>query len=134
MVNYRMRGITAALAVALMSASEPAAAAALIEPILKADVDVSTASAKDKKGKPPIEFKLGYRKAEGSHERDVIGVGVGMKEGKPLEMALWGAAGAVAGSLGGPFGAAVGGAVGVVAGLVYSHFFPPPADAKKKKR
>lgn len=54
-----------------------------------------------------------------------VGVGVGLKEGKPLQMMLWSGAGAVVGSFAGPPGAVIGAAAGAVAGLLVSIFIVP---------
>jgi len=89
---------------------------------LKADVGVSTKAA----DKGPIEFKLSFEPGDGVRVPKHIGVRAKLAEGKPLQMMLWGGAGAVVGTLAGPFGAAVGGAAGVVAGLLFSIFVQPP--------
>lgn len=70
---------------------------------------------------------IGFIKGEGSHGRGSVGVSVGMKEGKPLQMSLWGSGGAVVGSIAGPLGAAVGGGAGLLAGYLFSRFVQPPA-------
>ncbi|MBI3554423.1 MAG: hypothetical protein HY077_18155 [Elusimicrobia bacterium] len=59
----------------------------------------------------------------------------GLKEGKPLEMAVWGGGGAVAGSLAGPLGALIGAGAGALCGLLYSvivvpHNGPPAEELK----
>lgn len=111
--------------VVLLACAGPAAAAG----DLTGGVVVSSAAAV---GKPaPIEWKLGYRSPEGSRERGSVGVGAGLPEGKRLECALWGGAGAVAGSIAGPLGAAVGGGLGLLAGLVVAHFFAPRTAAAR---
>lgn len=76
------------------------------------------------------KIDIGFIKGQGSHGRDSVGVGVGMKEGKPLQMGLWGSGGAVVGCLAGPAGAAIGGGVGLLAGYLFSRFIqsPPPNE------
>jgi hypothetical protein len=89
------------------------------------DVSVSTRTAKP----PPIEFRLDQRPIEASEGgrggRAGLGVSIGLKEGKPLEVLVWGSGGAVAGSLAGPPGALIGGAAGALCGLIYSKFVVP---------
>jgi hypothetical protein len=116
------RRFAALLSAALAATPASAAGAA---PNLTARVEVSSAAVKP----PPIDFNFGYRKAEGAHERGSVGVGAGMKEGKPLEILYWGGAGAVAGSLAGPLGTVVGAAAGAVTGLLVSLFAAPRAAA-----
>jgi hypothetical protein len=84
-------------------------AAALARPCsadLIADVAVSTASASPRR-------------------RSSAGTGAGLKEGKPLEVMLWGGGGAIAGSLAGPLGTIVGAGTGALCGLLYSVFIVP---------
>lgn len=73
---------------------------------------------------PPL-MRLGHQPAVTPSGKASIGVGVGLSEGKPLEMLLWGGSGAIVGSMAGPLGAAVGGAAGAAIGLLYSVFVVP---------
>lgn len=70
-------------------------------------------------------MRLGLQPAATPTGRASVGAGVGLSEGKPLEMLLWGGSGAIVGSMAGPVGAAVGGAAGAVVGLLYSVFVVP---------
>ncbi|OGS01764.1 MAG: hypothetical protein A2V88_12560 [Elusimicrobia bacterium RBG_16_66_12] len=92
-------------------------------PALTADIPVSSAPVRSRA--EPFTFQFGFQKGIGSRDRSSIGVGSGLKDGKPLELALWGGGGAVAGSIAGPAGAVVGAAVGAVVGLVVAVFAVP---------
>lgn len=107
----------------LLAAALAAPCAAADPTGLKADVAVSTAA-------PPISWHLGYEPAavpaeDGSGEGGSVGVGAGISEGKPLEMLLWGGAGAMAGAVTGPVGAGIGAAAGALIGLAVSLFASP---------
>ena len=52
-------------------------------------------------------------------------VGAGISEGKPLQVMVWGGAGAIVGSMAGPLGTVVGAATGSVFGLIVSIFIIP---------
>lgn len=54
-----------------------------------------------------------------------LGTSVGLAEGKPLEVMVWGGAGAIVGSTVGPLGTVVGAAAGSVFGLLFSMFVVP---------
>lgn len=99
--------------------------AAAAPPSLTADLSVSSSTAKPS----PLVFDLGYHHAPAPGQRGSVGASGGLAEGKPLEVAYWGGAGAVAGSVAGPFGALVGGAAGAVVGLLVSVFASPKAAA-----
>jgi hypothetical protein len=102
----------------LLAAAMIAPTPSFAEAPLTADISVSSRPAR---GKPePIRFDFGYHKAPSESQRASIGTSGGMKEGKKLEMLMWGSGGAVVGSLAGPPGALIGGAVGALCGLVYS--------------
>ncbi len=91
------------------------------------DLAVSTPMAP---GRAPAPLKFdapGPRPRSGARG---VGVAVGLSEGKPLEVMVWGTSGAVAGSLAGPLGTIVGAGVGAVCGLVYSVFFVPRMSAE----
>lgn len=92
---------------------------------------LSTGTASEKK---PLAVELGLQKAQGSGGTATVGVGVGLEEGKPLEMLLWGSGGAVAGSFAGPLGAAAGGAAGMLAGLFVAVFIVPHNGPEEKRR
>lgn len=57
--------------------------------------------------------------------RVAVGTSAGLSEGKPLEVMVWGGAGAVVGSLAGPMGTVVGAAAGAAFGLAFSVFVVP---------
>ena len=100
-------------------------------PALTSNVAVSSPSARS--GSEPFTFKFGFQKGAGVEGRSSLGAGGGIKEGKPLEMALWGGGGAVAGSMTGPVGAMIGAAAGMVAGWIVATFVVPkngPTPAK----
>lgn len=61
----------------------------------------------------------------GPQGRTAVGVGVGLAEGKPLQVMVWGGAGAIVGSMAGPLGTVVGAAAGSVTGLLFSLFAVP---------
>jgi len=92
-------------------------------PALIADVVVSSAAAPSTLA--PITFRLDSRPGAGPKGRHSVGVKAGLGEGKPLEMAVWGGAGAIAGSLAGPAGAVIGAGAGALCGLLYSVFIVP---------
>ncbi len=92
-------------------------------PALIADVAVSSAAAASKPA--PLDIHFGIRVADGPHKRVSIGVMAGMKEGKPLEVMVWGGGGAIAGSLAGPLGTIIGAGTGALCGLLYSIFIVP---------
>ena len=50
--------------------------------------------------------------------------GGGIKEGRPLEVLLWGGGGAIVGSLAGPVGTVIGAAVGSLIGLAVGTVMP----------
>lgn len=100
-----------------LSAAALSAALALPASAAEPLIDASTAAAS---APAPILFDLGYHKAAGERGRGSIGASGGLSEGKPLETALWGGAGAMAGSVAGPIGIAVGAAVGSILGLIVS--------------
>ncbi|MBI5596567.1 MAG: hypothetical protein HY928_10805 [Elusimicrobia bacterium] len=90
----------------------------------RAAVTVTASSSPIHVDAPPL-MRLGAQPAATPTGRASVGVGMGLSEGKPLEMLLWGGSGAVVGSMAGPLGAAVGGAAGAVVGLLYSVFVVP---------
>ena len=53
------------------------------------------------------------------------GAGLRLAEGKPLQVMVWGGAGAIVGSMAGPAGTVVGAAAGSVFGLLVSLFVVP---------
>ena len=83
-----------------------------------ADVTVSSVAASKAS---PITFKLDST----NEDRSSVGVSVGIKEGKPLEVLLWSSGGAIAGSLAGPAGAIIGAGAGALCGLLYSIIVVP---------
>jgi hypothetical protein len=107
------------IVVAVLFASPFCAAAS--PPSLTADLSVSSSTAKPQ----PLVFDLGYHHAPAPGQRGSVGASGGLAEGKPLEVAYWGGAGAIAGALAGPFGAVVGAAAGSVVGLLVSIFHHP---------
>ena len=80
----------------------------------------------ERKSTKPFEFGF-----ETSGGRTSVGVGGGLAEGKPLEVAIWGGGGAIAGSLAGPLGAIVGAGAGALCGLLYSVFVVPHNGPEK---
>lgn len=74
--------------------------------------------------KPPVKVGL---LPGGPQKRAAVGAGVGLSEGKPLQVMVWGGAGAVVGSTVGPLGTVVGAAAGSVFGLLFSVFVVPRA-------
>jgi hypothetical protein len=81
---------------------------------------------------PPFEFNFGT-----AGGRTSAGVGVGLAEGKPLEVMIWGGGGAIAGAMVGPVGAIVGAGAGALLGLLYSVFVVPhngPGKDEKARR
>jgi hypothetical protein len=54
-----------------------------------------------------------------------VGTSIGLSEGKPLQVMVWGGAGAIVGSMAGPMGTVVGAAAGAAFGLVFSAFIVP---------
>jgi hypothetical protein len=56
--------------------------------------------------------------SSGQNQGVRAGSGVGIREGMPLEMLLWGGGGAIVGSIGGPVGAVIGGSIGSLIGAV----------------
>ncbi|TPW19983.1 MAG: hypothetical protein FD126_2141 [Elusimicrobia bacterium] len=54
-----------------------------------------------------------------------VRVGAGISEGKPLQVMVWGGAGAIVGSIAGPAGTVVGAAAGSAFGLLFSMFVVP---------
>lgn len=86
------------------------------------DVLVSSGAAQ---GGKPLPFRLVFKEGAAPKGAATIGIGVGMKEGKPLEMLLWSGAGAVTGSIAGPMGTIVGAAAGAALGLLISVFVVP---------
>lgn len=82
------------------------------------DLSVSSATAREN-----VSLKLGLQRTPRGAAG--VGVGVGLEEGKPLQMLLWSGAGAVAGSFAGPPGAIIGAAAGAVTGLLISIFVVP---------
>lgn len=63
----------------------------------------------------------------GPQRRAAVGAGVGLSEGKPLQVMVWSGAGAIVGSTVGPLGTVVGAAAGSVFGLLFSIFAAPRA-------
>lgn len=63
----------------------------------------------------------------GPQKRAAVGAGVGLPEGKPLQVMVWGGTGAIVGSTVGPLGTVVGAAAGSVFGLLFSVFVVPRA-------
>lgn len=105
---------------------------------LKPEVVVSSPAVKSKNEEFSFraDFLRSQSRGAGPASIPTVGIGAGIAEGKPLEMALWGAGGAVAGSLAGPGGAIIGAATGVTLGLLYSVFIVPhngPAPARAKR-
>lgn len=90
----------------------------------RAAVTVTSSSSPLHVDVPPL-MRLGVQPAATPTGRASLGASVGLAEGKPLEMLIWGGSGAVVGSMAGPVGAAVGGAAGAVVGLLYSVFVVP---------
>jgi len=83
-----------------------------------------------KTAKPqPLEF--GFQKSDG---RTSAGVGIGLAEGKPLEVMVWGGGGALAGAVAGPLGAIVGAGAGTLLGLLYSVFVVPHNGPGKEEK
>ncbi len=119
-----MLKLASAALVAVLPVSSRAAPAAV------ADISVSTRSVKT----APIEFHFDNRVIDPVHGRTTVGASGGFKEGKPLEVLVWGSGGAIAGSLAGPIGAAIGGGVGALCGLVYSKFVVPHNGPDSAKR
>lgn len=74
--------------------------------------------------KPPVRVGL---LPGGPQKRAAVGAGVGLSEGKPLQVMVWGGAGAIVGSTVGPLGTVVGAAAGSVFGLLFSVFVVPRA-------
>lgn len=72
--------------------------------------------------KPPVRVGL---LPGGPQRRAAVGTGVGIPEGKPLQVMVWGGTGAVVGSTVGPLGTVVGAAAGSVIGLLVSIFVVP---------
>lgn len=116
-----MKASTSRLAAALLACAlaRPCSAATA----LTADISVSSAPVRSRS--EPFTFRFGFQKGVGSQGRSSIGVGGGLKEGKPLEMMMWSGGGAVAGSIAGPAGAVVGAAAGAVVGLLVAVFAVP---------
>ena len=104
----------------LLAASLACPASAVPGP--RPDVVVSSGSAQVPH---PLPFRPVFQGAAASDGRSTIGIGVGLKEGKPLEMLLWSGAGAVTGSIAGPLGTVVGAAAGAAVGLFISVFVVP---------
>lgn len=115
MKEPRHKALAVILAAALAS---PCAAA----PSLTSDILVSSAPVS--KREPPL-FRFNFQQGTGPQGRSSVGIGVGLSEGKPLEMMLWGGSGAVVGSLAGPLGTIAGAATGAVVGLLISIFIVP---------
>lgn len=115
------------LALALSTALARPCAAGDSTPAATAEVSVATAAAK-----PPPLLRIVTQPGAGPQGAPSVGIGVGIAEGKPLEMLVWGGAGAVAGSIAGPFGAIVGAAAGAAGGLLFSLFVEPRYGAKAK--
>ena len=114
---------------AAVSLALSCAGSAVAQPALKADVGVSSAPVRAKNEPFTFHFeferpKPGQPSADQAHVHGV-GVGAGIREGKPLEMTLWGAGGAMIGIIGGPVGIVVGAAAGAIAGLLVSVFAVP---------
>lgn len=121
------------VAAALLSSVCPPMAAAV--PALTG-VTVSSDAAKIDHGSA-VEFRFGA--PPGGPGRAQAGVGVGIKEGKPLEVLVWGGGGAILGGMAGPAGAVIGGAAGAAAGLLYSvlvepHTRPRPSENVLRER
>ena len=112
-----MRELAAALLAAALAS--PGAAATLP---LSADIAVSSAPFSQP---APINYRFDYQKQAGPEGTSSVGVGVGLSEGKPLEMMVWGSGGAIIGGMAGPLGAIVGGSAGTVVGLLVSIFIVP---------
>ncbi|MBI3299349.1 MAG: hypothetical protein HYZ75_14370 [Elusimicrobia bacterium] len=123
-----MKEATARLFAVLLAVAVPCGA----EQPLTADAEVSSA-ALTVPIPAPTKLRLGLQEPGAPGQRPGIGVGVGLSEGKPLQMLTWGSGGAVVGSLAGPLGAAVGGGVGVLVGLAISVFTSPsgPVDGQR---
>lgn len=73
-------------------------------------------------GRPPVVVGA---LPGGPQGRAAAGVGVGLSEGKPLQVMVWGGAGAIVGSMAGPAGTVVGAAAGSAFGLLFSMFVVP---------
>lgn len=73
-------------------------------------------------GRPPVVVGA---VPGGPQGRAGVGVGVGLSEGKPLQVMVWGGAGAIVGSMAGPAGTVVGAAAGSAFGLLFSMFVVP---------
>ena len=85
------------------------------------DLTLSSAGARPRR---PL-FRVGFRAGARPGALPSFGVGVGISEGKPLEVSIWSASGAVVGSLAGPAGALIGAGVGALGGLLVSVFVVP---------
>jgi hypothetical protein len=116
-----MKAPTRRLAAVVLAAAMPLPCFAA--PALIADVAVSSEAVPS--ALAPIAIHFGTRLAAGPHERASIGVMAGIKEGKPLEVMMWGGGGAIAGSFAGPLGTIVGAGTGALCGLLYSIFVVP---------
>ena len=84
-------------------------------------------------GKPAV--RVGLLPA-GPQGRAAVGASGGIGEGKPLEVMVWGGAGAIVGSTVGPLGTVVGAAAGSAFGLLFSMFVVPrfqPGMSKKDR-
>ncbi len=91
-------------------------------PALTTQVSVASAAA----AKPaPVTFRFDSQLGPARQGHPSLSVSLGLKEGKPLEMMVWGGGGAIAGSLAGPLGAIIGAGVGAICGLLYSIMIVP---------
>lgn len=123
-------GVKALLRVVLASslaAPSSAEVAAAVPSVTVSSAPVST------EARPRVGFGL---LRPGPQRRAAIGVSVGMAEGKPLEVLVWGGGGAIVGSIAGPLGAVVGAAAGSAFGLLFSMFVVPrfqPGMSKKDR-
>ncbi len=93
-------------------AGDPASVAAADPAIPAALPGIFIPSGESGARKKPPPFVFGFDKTTGSPT-----VGVGLADGKTLEMSLWGGGGAMIGSVAGPVGIVVGGLLGAAVGL-----------------
>lgn len=108
------------LSVLLLALAAHAAAAG---PSVTADIEVSTPAAVP--GRMILRVEPREAPAGQGRARRSIGFGRVFEEGVPLNVGVWGGAGAVIGSLAGPPGAVIGAGAGALAGVLYAVFAAP---------